>query len=121
MAGMTQANDPKPKRRINVLDISWGGFDVLLLIGALLAGFLIWFAPAFWNTPELKAFYKQQEEAKAQRLAVEAEAARVQKENDDLGLVYIQPGTNPFPTEPPKGKTAPRKSGAKPAPKKKDN
>ena len=70
---MTQTGDPKAKRRINVLGWSWGGFDLLLVIGALLAGGLIWFVPSFWDTPEMRAFYARQKELKAQRLAIEAD------------------------------------------------
>jgi hypothetical protein len=38
---------------------------------------------------------------KEKRLAIEAEEARIAKENEELGIIYIQPGANPFPTEPP--------------------
>ena len=115
---MTQAN-PKASKHRSVF--SWGlaGFDLLLVLGALIAGSLIWFIPAFWDTPELRAFYEQQRQLKAQHLALEAEEARIQKENDELGIIYIQPGENPFPTKPPQsaGKPAP-KSPAKPTSKK---
>jgi len=116
---MSQANDPRTAKRKNVLDWSWTGFDLLLVLGAVIAGSLIWFIPAFWDTPELRDFYQSQKELKAQRLAVEAEEARIKKENDDLGIVYLAP-------PPPKAAPAPAakpaaKTPAKPAPKKKDS
>ncbi len=116
---MSQAYDPRAGKRKNVLDWSWTGFDLLLVLGALIAGSLIWFIPAFWDTPELRAFYQSQKELKAQRLAIEAEEARIKKENEELGIVYLPP-------PPPKTATAPAakpatKTPAKPASKKKDN
>lgn len=84
-----------------VLGWSWDGFDMLLVIGALLAGFLVWFLPSFTSSPEVQAFFASQKELKEKRLALEAEEARIAKENEELGIIYIQPGTNPFPTEPP--------------------
>jgi hypothetical protein len=100
MTAMPQT-DRRNEPRKGILGWSWTGFDLLLVIGALLAGLLVWFLPSFSASPELKAFYASQKELKAQRLALEAEEERIRKENEELGLIYIQPGTNPFPTKPP--------------------
>src|SRR5262245_10609005 len=107
MQTMVQTGEPK-KKRSGILGWSWAGFDLLLVFGALIVGFFIWFIPSFWDTPELRAFYAHQKELKAKRLAIEAEEARIQKENDDLGIIYLPP--------PPKASAAPApKSGAQPA------
>lgn len=99
---MPQTDDPRAKKKpLRILGWSWAGFDLLLVIGALLAGALVWFLPSFTNSPDMKALFARQKELKEQRLAIEAEEARIKKENDELGLIYIQPGTNPFPTKPP--------------------
>jgi hypothetical protein len=103
MTLMPQTDHNKEPRK-GILGWSWTGFDLLLVIGALLAGLLVWFLPSFSSSPELQAFYARQKELKEGRLAREAEEARIRKENEELGLVYIQPGTNPFPTRPPDDK-----------------
>jgi hypothetical protein len=119
ISGMTQAKEPKADKRKGVLGWSWTGFDLLLVLGALVIGSLIWFIPAFWDTPELRAFYQSQKELKAQRLAIEAEEARIQKEREDLGIVYLPP---PPPKAAPSAKPAPpAKAPAKPAARKKDS
>jgi hypothetical protein len=94
---------PKPRFSKGALGWSWAGFDLLLIIGALLAGLLVWFLPSFSSSPQMQTFLARQKDLKEKRLALEAEEARIQKENEELGLIYIQPGTNPFPTEPPAG------------------
>ena len=69
----------------------------------------MWFVPNKWAEPKIAASWNntlELLELRKQRLAREAEEQRVQ---DELGLIYIDPGTNPFPTEPPKDAPAPKK------------
>jgi hypothetical protein len=105
---MTQP-DPhaRKKRGPGILSWSWTGFDLLLVIGAILAGLLVWFLPSFSSSPQYQGFLARQKDLKEKRLTLEAEEARIAKENEELGLIYIQPGTNPFPTEPPSEKKKP--------------
>jgi hypothetical protein len=101
MSTKESSKGSKPRFSKGVLGWSWEGFDMLLVIGALLAGFLVWFLPSFTSSPEVQTFFARQKEMKEKRLAIEAEEARIAKENEELGIIYIQPGANPFPTEPP--------------------
>jgi hypothetical protein len=100
---MTPMDHKQPKSRFGkgVLGWSWAGFDLLLVIGAILAGLLVWFLPSFSSSPQMQTFLARQKELREKRLALEAEEARIAKENEELGLIYITPGANPFPTEPP--------------------
>src|SRR5262245_3239317 len=80
----------------------WKYFNYILIAVALIVGFGVWWMPNKWAEPETAAMWaKQLEYLKAVResKAIEAEQKRMEEE---LGLVYIEPGTNPFPTEPPK-------------------
>jgi hypothetical protein len=60
--------------------------------------------PNKWAEPEVAASWAEQKELmqlRRERLAREAEEKRIQ---DEMGLIYIEPGTNPFPTKPPEKK-----------------
>jgi hypothetical protein len=69
----------------------WKLFDFLLVLGALLVIFGVWFIPSIDSSPDVQAFYERQRLLKEKRLAVEAEEARIKKEQEDLGLVFIPP------------------------------
>ena len=87
----------------------WKYFNYVIIILGLIVGVGVWFMPNKWAEPEIAASYNEQLELlqlRRERLAREAEEKRMQ---DELGLIYIDPGTNPFPTEPPKDAPAPKK------------
>lgn len=86
----------------------WKYLNYVIIVLGMIVGLGVWFMPNKWAEPEIAASYNEQLELmklRKERLAREAEEKRVQ---DELGLIYIDPGTNPFPTEPPAGAPAPR-------------
>lgn len=86
----------------NTKYLGWKYLNYVIIVLGLIVGLSVWFMPNKWADPEIKAGMAEQEELRAlrrARLAREAEEKRIQ---DELGLIYITPGTNPFPTEPPK-------------------
>ncbi len=85
----------------NTKYFGWKYFNYVIIVLGLIVGLSVWFMPNKWADPEIKAGMAEQEELRAlrrERLAREAEEKRMQ---DELGLIYITPGTNPFPTKPP--------------------
>jgi hypothetical protein len=82
--------------------LGWKYFNYIIIVLGLIVGLSVWFIPNKWAEPEIVASMAEQRELRKlrrERLAREAEEKRIQ---DELGLIYIMPGTNPFPTEPPK-------------------
>jgi hypothetical protein len=67
----------------------WKFLDFSLVLAALVIIFGVWFIPRFDANPQVQAFYERQRELREKRLAVEAEEARIKKEQEDLGLVFI--------------------------------
>ena len=81
----------------------WKYFNYAIIVVGLIVGIGVWFVPNKWAEPKIAASWQNTRELlqlRRERLAREAEEQRV---NDELGLIYIDPGTNPFPTEPPAG------------------
>jgi hypothetical protein len=66
--------------------------DYALVVAAFLAAGAIWFIPNWSQGEDMKALEKAVNERKAQRLAYEAEQARIAEERERLGLVYLSPG-----------------------------
>ena len=88
----------------------WKYLNYVIIVLGLIVGLGVWFVPNKWAEPEIAASYGDQlelQKLRKARLAREAEEKRVQ---DELGLIYIDPGTNPFPTEPPPGTPEPKKN-----------
>jgi hypothetical protein len=75
---------------------SWKYFDLLIAVGALLIGLAVWFIPNFKDSQEMQDLYVAANERKARMEAREAEAARIAKEREELGIVYV-----PAPVEAP--------------------
>lgn len=71
------------------MSFTWKWFDLLIVIGAVVIGLAVWFIPNINANPEVQELYAHQRELKAKRLAREAEAARIQKEREELGLVFV--------------------------------
>ncbi|RYE56607.1 MAG: hypothetical protein EOP18_04085 [Rhizobiaceae bacterium] len=87
----------------------WKYLNYVIIVLGMIVGLGVWFMPNKWAEPEIAKSYNEQLELlklRKERLAREAEEKRVQ---DELGLIYIDPGTNPFPTEPPKDTPEPKK------------
>ena len=82
--------------------LGWKYFNYIIVVLGLIVGLGVWFMPNKWADPAIEAKIAEQNELKEMRrvrLEREAEEKRLV---DELGLIYITPGTNPFPTEPPK-------------------
>jgi hypothetical protein len=86
----------------------WGFFDLLLIIGAVVAGFGIWFIPSWSSTPGFKKLEAAVHERIELNNKIKAEEVRIKKKNDEEGIVYFGPGGVPLPPEPVKGKTPPK-------------
>ncbi len=89
----------------------WGFFDALLVIGAIIAGFGIWFIPSWSSTPGFRKLESAVHERIDLNNKIKAEEARIKKKNDEEGIVYFGPGGVPLPPEPLKGKTPRKPSG----------
>lgn len=74
----------------------WKYFNYIIIAVALITGFGVWFMPNKWAEPEIAASMAEQEELRALRKARLAREAEEKREADELGLIYIEPGTNPF-------------------------
>ncbi|MEZ5937050.1 MAG: hypothetical protein R3C52_02385 [Hyphomonadaceae bacterium] len=77
----------------NLLNASQRFFDLLIIVGALLLAIGVWFIPSFSNSKEFKEFVKANNERKAERLELEADARARAEENERTGAVYIIPLT----------------------------
>ena len=80
----------------------WKYFNYVIIVLGMIVGLGVWFMPNKWAEPEIAASYNEQLELQKLRKARLAREAEEQRMQDELGLIYIEPGTNPFPTEPPK-------------------
>ncbi len=101
-----------PKKRFTLLSGSWQYFDLLIVIGAVVLGFAIWFIPSVTSSPDVQKLFAQQREIAAEIKAEKAEEARVKKEQDDLGLIFVAPSD---PKQQPATPPAEAKKPAKPA------
>ena len=105
--------------KIGKFKLGWGHryVDMSIVVMGVAVAILVWFIPSFENDPQLQAFYKEQRELKAHRLKVEAAEARIKKEEEELGIVWVPPPPPKAPAATP-AKPAPAKpTPAKPAPK----
>ena len=82
----------------------WKYFNYVIVVLGLIVGLGVWFMPNKWAEPEIAASMAEQEELRALRKARLAREAEEKRYQEETGLIYITPGTNPFPTEPPDGK-----------------
>ena len=96
---MSDKNDISPGRWTPI-NWGWKYWNYVIIGVGVVVGFCVWVLPNKWADPEvagpiaersrLQHLNKQWE---AERDAIEKQIA---KENEELGLVYIEPGTNPF-------------------------
>lgn len=85
------------------MSFTWKWFDLLIVVGAVVIGFAVWFIPSFESDPEIQELYARQREIRERREAREAEAARIAKEREELGLVFIPPPEEADQQAPPTG------------------
>ncbi len=97
------SENPKQPHRWKPIDFGWRYFNYMIIGVGLIVGFCVWVLPNNWADPEvvagierLKERQKLAKEWAVQKALIEAEEARIAKENEEMGLVYIEPGTNPF-------------------------
>jgi len=102
----------------------WKYIDASIVVMGMLIAVLVWFVPSLDQNKDMQAFIKRQKEAREYHQKVEAEKARIKKEEEELGLVWIPspavpvaPSVKPAPAKSAPAKLAP----AKPAPVKKPN
>jgi hypothetical protein len=85
------------------INFGWAYWNYAIIGVGLIVGFAVWVLPNNWADPEVIAGIERLKERQA--LAAEwervqainkAEEERVARENEEMGLVYIEPGTNPF-------------------------
>ncbi|MDZ4760196.1 MAG: hypothetical protein SGJ21_03895 [Alphaproteobacteria bacterium] len=75
---------------------TWKYWDLLIVIGGLVVGFGVWFVPNFMADPTVQELMATQIERRERAEAYAAEQARIEKEREDLGIVYF-----PSPVTPP--------------------
>ena len=78
------------------INFGWKYWNYAIIGVGLIVGFCVWVLPNTWADPEVAANFAKQVQLQKQIKAYNAEQARIAKENEELGLVYIEPGTNPF-------------------------
>jgi hypothetical protein len=99
--------DPRPSTFWKPPNFGWGYWNYAIIGVGLIVGFCVWFVPDKRADPVVAAQIAKRIEQQKQAKAYKAEQDRIAAENEELGLVYIEPGTNPF--LPPEGlKDAPK-------------
>lgn len=88
-------------------EFGWRYLNYVMIVLGLIVGFGLWLMPNKWAEPEIAAGFAEQ--VRLERLAKQLERQREEHQRmvDELGLVYIEPGTNPFlpPQAQPDGKS----------------
>jgi hypothetical protein len=85
------------------INFGWAYWNYAIIAMGLVVGFCVWVLPNQWADPEVQAGIervKQQQALTKERRRIDAinkaEEERVARYNEEVGLVYIEPGTNPF-------------------------
>jgi hypothetical protein len=111
--------------KIGKFKLGWGHryVDMSIAVLGVVVAVLVWFIPNINADPEVQQFYKHQRELKEHRLKVEAAEARIKKEEEELGIVWVPtpqpkaPAASPDKSPAPAQGKAPAKAPAKPEPK----
>jgi hypothetical protein len=97
------SKDDKVSSSWKPINFGWQYWNYAIIGVALIVGFAIWVLPNQWADPEVQAGIERTKqriewakEAEAQQKLLAEEEARIARENEENGLVYIDPGTNPF-------------------------
>ncbi|HEV7693983.1 MAG TPA: hypothetical protein VGO52_24330 [Hyphomonadaceae bacterium] len=101
----------------------WKYIDASIVVMGIAIAVLVWFVPSLDQNKDMQAFIKRQKDAREYHQRVEAEKARIKKEEEELGLVWIPPPAAPAApsVKPTPGKAPAKPTVAKPAPAKKPN
>ena len=70
--------------------------NYVMIVAGLVVGIGLWFMPNKWAEPEIAAGYAEQLRLEKLSKQLRAQREEHQRMVDELGLVYIEPGTNPF-------------------------
>lgn len=84
--------------------LGWKYWNYVIVVLGLVVGIGVWFVPNKWAEPKIAAGYRDQLELQTLRRARLAREAEEKRYAEETGLIYLTPGVNPFPTEPPDGK-----------------
>lgn len=89
-----------PPSRWKPINFGWKYWNYAIIGVGLIVGFCVWALPNRWAEPdvvknlsEISALQRQAKIWKAEQAEIERQKA---EEIERLGLVYIEPGTNPF-------------------------
>lgn len=88
--------DKDPSRFWKPINFGWKYWNYVIIGVGLIVGFCVWALPNKWAEPEIAAGVARQIQLQKEIKAYKAEQARIAAEQEELGLVYIEPGTNPF-------------------------
>lgn len=95
--------NPKPSDRWKPINFGWKYFNYMIIGVGLIVGFCVWVLPNKWADPEVQAGIERVKEKQrlarewaAQQALIKAEEERIARYNEEVGLIYIDPGTNPF-------------------------
>lgn len=96
-------DEHKSEGRWKPINFGWKYFNYLIIGVGLIVGFAVWVLPNQWADPEVQAGLERVKEQQAltkERRRIDAinkaEEERIARYNEENGLVYIDPGTNPF-------------------------
>lgn len=91
----------------------WHYFNYLLIAGGIIVGGVLLVVPYRWYDPKYQETIDAYARAEVYKKAKAAQDLEIAREREELGLIYIEPGTNPFQPDP-----SPAPAGnSKPAPK----
>jgi hypothetical protein len=89
-----------PPGRWTPINFGWKYWNYAIIAIGVVVGFCVWVLPNKWADPEIAGPIAERSRLQRQAKIWEAEQAEIQKridaENEEAGLIYIDPGTNPF-------------------------
>jgi hypothetical protein len=85
----------------------WKYIDASIVVMGIAIAILVWFIPSLDQNKDLQAFMKAQKEARAYNERVLAEKARIKKEEEELGLVWVPTPPSMLAPKPAPGAAAP--------------
>jgi hypothetical protein len=94
----------------------WRYIDASIVVMGMLIAILVWFIPSLDQNKDLKEYVAKRERILANNAKVEAAEARIKKEEEELGIVWVPPPKDLVVPKPGPVKSTPP---AKPAPAKK--
>jgi len=77
-------------------NFGWRYFNYVMIGLAVVVGIGLWLMPNKWAEPEIAAKFAEQVRLEKLGKQLKAQREEHQRMVDELGLVYIEPGTNPF-------------------------